>query len=951
MANTNEARGGSQGQTPAPRRRKRRKKGSTVGHVFATIGKVVGMLLLVGITTCAFLACFAAVYIQQVIMPQTDLNLGDFIVDMSLSSTMYYTDSSGTLQELRTIYGSDGNRVWVEYEDIPENLINATIAIEDHRFRQHHGVDWIRTAKGVLLMFTGGDIQGGSTITQQLIKNLTTDKEVTVQRKILEIFRALEFEKKYSKDQILEAYLNYIYLGERCNGVYTAAYTYFGKDVSQLSLAECASLISITNNPSLYNPYVNRENNTKRANLVISRMLELEMISQAEYDQAKAELDADLNFVRGEDEERDETAYTWYEDQVIDDVVADLMEKYDYSETTALNMIYYGGLTIETCLDMDIQNIVDSVYENMDNLPYISSSGQQLQSAIVIVDPDGNIVALSGGMGEKEGSRIWSRATDSKRAPGSAFKPLSVYAPAIDMGLITPGTVFDDSPYQLEGGSPYPSNSYGSYLGRMTVRDAVKISSNTVAIKTLAMLTPQASFDFLTTKLGFTNSDDGLVYQKQVGDRTLTDVALAPLSMGGLTNGVSVREMATAYSVFPRGGTYLESRTYYRVLDSKGNVLLDTNEDRVPVTAVKDTTAWYINSMLEDVVSTQRVSGNIATGYEAVLDNMTVAGKTGSTNSNRDRWFVGYTPYYTAAVWCGYDQQERITSKGNPAAQMWTKVMSQVHAGLENKDFPQPDGLTEVTICAESGMIATDACAMDPRGLQTVKEYYFAGDAPTEYCTVHNTTPFPEGGLVTVCLDDPFLNSSGNPTGMYHIAGENCPESSKATVSVLDFVRERVGSNYSIADDIFTKDYLLQAGSAAYCTVHNEVMPYDPATFNIDDKTTWPTQAQWPGFDPEDESTWPVAETTEPEPYDPETFDFLNPDTWPTQEQWPGFDIEDSSTWPTPGGTPPGTDPWEPTDPGETTPPDGGEVTPEPTPSPSQGGTETPPDESYIPAA
>ena len=205
--------------------------------------------------------------------------------------------------------------------------------------------------------------------------------------------------------------------------------------------------------------------------------------------------------------------------------------------------------------------------------------------------------------------------------------------------------------------------------------------------------------------------------------------------------------------------------------------------------------------------------------------------------------------------------------------------------------------------------------------------------------------------MVTVCLDDPFLNSSGNPTGMYHIAGDNCPESSKSTVSVLDFVRERVGSNYSIADDIFTKDYLLQAGTAAYCTVHNEVLPYDPATFNIDDKTTWPTQAQWPGFDPEDESTWPVVETTEPEPYDPETFDFLNPDTWPTQEQWPGFDIEDSSTWPTPGGTPPGNDPWEPTTPGETTPPEegeGGETTP--TPSPTPGGTQ-PPEESYIPAA
>ncbi len=944
LANTNQTHTGA--QQPAPRRKKRKKR-NPVLHVLAVIGKVLGTLLLIGVTTGAIMACFAVTYINQVIVPKADLNLYDFSVDMSLSSTMYYTDkSTGSPVELRSIYGTE-NRVWVKYEDLPQNLVNATIAIEDHRFRSHHGVDWIRTAKGILSMFTGGDIQGGSTITQQLIKNLTDDDEVTVQRKILEIFRALEFEKKYDKNTILEWYLNYIYLGEHCNGVYTASYAYFGKDVSQLSLAECASLISITNNPSVYNPYATRpdkptwgrDNNTFRAKLTIGRMLEEEMISQEEYDQAKAELDAGLNYVRGQDEEREETVYTWYEDQVISDVIRDLMEQKDYSEKMATDLIYYGGLKIETCIDPEIQAIVDEVYQNFDNLPYISGSGQQLQSAIVIVDPSGNIVALSGGMGEKESSRVWSRATDTKRAPGSSFKPLSVYARAIDIGLISPGSVYDDSPYQAPS---YPSNSYLRYYGRMTVRDALTISSNTVAIKVLAELTPDESFNYLTTQLGFTEGESLIREQVHSNGKISTDIALAPLSMGGLTKGVSVREMATAYSTFPRGGTYLDSRTYTRVLDNKGNVILD-NTDRMPTTAMKDTTAWYMNSMLKDVVSTKRVNGSIATGYQAVLDNMTVAGKTGSTDQNKDRWFVGYTPYYTAAVWTGYDQQERVKTESgsNPAAVMWKKVMSQVHEGLENKDFPKPDGLVAVKTCAESGMLLSDACYMDPRGVQVDTEYYFPGDAPTQYCTMHNQTPFPEGGLVKVCLDDPFLDAKGNPTGMYHLAGEFCPEDRCSTVSVLDFERQRVSDSYSIGDDIFTKEYLVNAGEGAYCTVHTEPIPYDPGIFNPDDTSTWPTEQQWPGFDPEDMVTWPNF--VPPMAYDPNTFDQFEPSTWPTQEQWPGFDISNPLTWPSTTQTPPTDTPApEPSEPG------GVEPTPPAVPTDEP---DTPPDEPFVPAA
>lgn len=862
MANTNEVRG----ENPRPKKRKKRR--SRAGDIALTVGKVLGTILLVGAVTGAILACFAAAYITSYIIPKADLDIGDFSTD--LSTTMYYTDETGTQQELRTIYGG-ANRVWVKYGDLPENLINATICTEDKRFWDHKGVDWIRTASSVLAMFTGGDIQGGSTITQQFIKNFTFENEVTVQRKILEIFRALEFEKNYKKENILEMYLNYIYLGARSDGVYTASYTYFGKHVSELSLAECATLIGITNNPSIYGPYVThrnadgttdlswgRKNNAKRAKTTILwNMLLQEKISQEEYDQACAEIDAGLNFVRVVGEQHEESVYTWYEDQVINDVLRDLQEKLGYSEKIAVDRVYYGGLKIETCLDMNIQNTVDSVYENMENLPYTSGSGQQLQSGIVIVDPEGNVVALSGGMGEKELSRAFSRAT-TYRSPGSSFKPLSVYAPAIDLGLITPASVLDDIPYRLnDDGSGWPKNSYGNYKGRMSVRDGVTISSNPLALSGLTQLTPQASFDFLNGKLGFK-----LVESKLVNDKVMSDIDLSPLAMGGLTDGVSAMEMAGAYATFPRGGNYLSPRTYTRVYDSNGKILLDNTADRIPTQVIKPTTAWYINSMLRDVVSNKKVGGSSATGYNAIFDGMTIAGKTGSTDSNKDRWFVGYTPYYTAAVWCGYDQPERIKVNNyeNPAAVLWNKVMSQIHTGLENKDFPVPAGAgdpVQVAVCADSGMRASDGCAIDPRGSRVRYEYFFSDDAPSPYCTVHSEP-------VEVCKDSPILGADGVATAGYHLAGEFCPVESRVSVAYMTLDRDpSLGA--SAQDNAYTKTYLESQGP---CTVHTaapEPVPYDPATFDITNEATWPTQEQWPGFDPTKPETWPII-SVEPPP-------------------------------------------------------------------------------------
>ena len=875
---------GSAEPTRPVRRRKRRRRGGVV----RTILKVLGTLFLVGVTTGVLLVCFAALYIRTVIIPEAAKQdyLGE--IDMSLTSTMYYTDENGVEQPYLTL-DSDENRVWVSYNELPEDLVNALIAIEDKRFLQHNGVDWIRTGKGVLNMFTGASIQGGSTITQQFIKNYTGNNQVTVKRKITEIFQALELEKNHSKEWILEWYMNLIYLGERSYGVGAASYAYFGKDVRELTLAQCASLVGITNNPSRYDPYLNKDAevtndaaNRKRAKLVLWNMFDQGMIDEKTYDKACQDVD-DLVFVMGSPEGGSvKTVYNWYQDQVISDVINDLMKEYKWSSEVASSKVYYGGLSIYTNVDTRVQDIVDEVFADPENLPYVSNSGQPMQAGMVIIDDQGRVVAVGGGIGEKTKNRVWSRASDSRRPSGSSIKPLSVYAPAIEMGLITPNTIVDDAPYQEMGGSPWPVNQWRSYKGLDTVRHAVERSTNTVAVRVLGdMVTPQVSYEFLENRFHITS----LVREKWINSKKFSDMDLAPLALGGLTNGMSVYEMAAAYATFPGMGRYVPPKTYSRVVDADGKVLLDTTGAGEYV--LKESTAYYINSMLRSVVTS-------GTGTTAAFPGMTIAGKTGTTTSQKDLWFVGYTPYYTCALWVGYDRQEKLPD-GNFRNNLWKQVMERAHEGLENKEFPQPSDaqVISASYCLDSGMMPGPLCSQDARGSRVASGVFIQGDQPTQTCTMHVE--------VRVCTEDPILNEETGEVLGYHVAGEFCPEETVEVRSVLDYVREGAAAKAVTQDaDALLSNYDLEN----VCAVHFE---------------GWESGAG-SGLDVD--------------------FDPLNPDTWPVGD--PDFNINDPTTWPHIPGTGEGsTGPEHPPvveEPPVIDPPVVTAPEPEPNPDPGPGG-------------
>ena len=713
---------------------------------FKRLGVILGSLLLVFVTTCAIVACYAAVYVHNVIMPEVEQSSATLLTsNTDLTSNLYYYDSEkDEYVAYQPLYASE-NRVWADLKDMPDDLIHATIAIEDKRFREHHGVDWVRTAAAVTYMFTGQQIQGGSTITQQLIKNLTGNDETTVRRKVLEIFEALEFDKTHTKDETIEWYLNVIYLGHGCYGVSTAAQKYFGKTVSQLSLAECASLIAITNNPSQYDPYTQPENNKERRDLALDLMCEQGYISESERDEAKAE---EVKCVFGSKDSETKTGgsdngyYSWYTDAVIESVISDLGKQYGYDETTATNLIYSGGLQIYSCLDPKVQAKVDAVYSNADNTAqYKSLGGQALRSGITVVDNrTGAVVALAGGIGEKTGNRIWNCATDSLRPPGSSIKPLGVYAPAMEAGLILPSSAEDDTPFQQNSdGTLWPVNDEGYYSGLTDVDTAMTHSLNTVAVKVLAQLGLENSYDFLTEKFGITT----LVKDYETSTGVIrSDLNYAPLALGGLTKGVTTLEMAAAYATFPRDGQYSSPYLYTVVTDSNGKILLSNGDYSVKVdengsavvtgqakseAILSQATTFYMNLMLQHVVTN-------GTGKLAKLSNMTAAGKTGTTTNDYDRWFVGYTPYYTAAVWSGYDRQERINSVGNPSCILWQKVMSAVSEGDADIGFNGDLETTTAYCCTASGLLATKACTAAGCGK---KQTFLPGDAPTDYCDRH----------------------------------------------------------------------------------------------------------------------------------------------------------------------------------------------------------------------
>lgn len=626
--------------------------------------RILGTILLIGVVTGLIFVCIFAFYVKTCITPSLDLDLNDFTLKQS--SIIYYKDSNGDYQKLTTVQSSE-NRIWVDGDQIPQYMKDALVAIEDKRFYTHKGVDWFRTAHAALNMFTGGSTFGGSTITQQLIKNLTQQDDITVQRKLLEIFQALDLEKNYDKDKILEYYLNTVYFGEGCYGVQTAAQTYFGKDAKDLSIAEAASIVGITNLPTYYDPFYSVENNKERQENVLREMYKQGYINKDEYEQAKSE---ELDFVRGENEPSGSSPYTYYEEVVLSDVISDLAEAKGISRKAASQLVHNAGYEIYACIDPDIQAKVDAVYTNLDELPQSRNGTKtQLQSGIVIIDQyTGEIKALSGGTGKKTISYGLNRATDTTRPPGSSIKPISVYGPAVEYGLISPSTLVldaDETHVQLAHTTWYPKNSPNTYDGVISILTALQKSKNTVAAQIMDKLTPTASLEFLRSRLGVTSLIDA-------------DADYAAMSLGEPHYGITVREMAQAYTALANDGTFTYARSYSMVKDRTGKIILDNQPKTIQ--AFSQETARTMTYMLNNAAT-------YGTGSESRLSNMPVAGKTGTTTANRDRWFCGYTPYYTCAVWTGYDTPEYMSFSGNPATQIWQKVMSAVHEGLEYKDF------------------------------------------------------------------------------------------------------------------------------------------------------------------------------------------------------------------------------------------------------------------------
>lgn len=644
---------------------------STAGSMVRFLVRLVLSVLLVLLLGGLLFACIFAYYVKNSLATDLNITLEDYTI--SLSSTIWAYDNDGNTVELAVLQTNE-NRIWVDYEDLPPYLEQAAVAIEDKRFYDHKGVDWYRTAGAFVNMFLGmkNDF-GGSTITQQLIKNVTTEDDVTVQRKLVEIFRALDLEKEYTKEEIMTWYLNVVYFGEGASGVQTAAQTYFGKDVQDLTLAQCASIIGITNNPSRYSPFASVENNKTRTRTILYEMYDQDYISYEEYTAAIAEVDNDeLHFIRGENEVYQQEIYSYYVEMVISDVLSDLQTRLGLSETAAHQLLYHGGYQIYACVDPFVQQVVDDIYTDADSMPqpYYYSS-QPLQSACMVIDPfTGEIKAIGGAIGEKDRNFGWNYATDAHRPAGSSAKPLAVYGPAMDLGLITESTLVDDSPdIQLRGTYWYPRNSGGSYDGIITIWDALVRSKNTVAAQIIDKLTPSVSFEYLTERMGF--------------ELVEADRDYAPLALGQFTNGVTVREMAQAFTTFPNDGEMTYARSYSLITDSNGNTVLENGMRTSHVFSVD--TARCMTEMLE-------AAAWYGTGYEVYLGygKMPVAGKTGTTSDDYDRWFCGFSPYYVTAVWTGYETPAPMYFSGNPAAQIWKRIMATINDPLPVIQFSDP---------------------------------------------------------------------------------------------------------------------------------------------------------------------------------------------------------------------------------------------------------------------
>ena len=682
---------------------------------------LVGMGLLVG--------AIVAILNGAGALSRADFEISDF-------TTVIY-DKNG--KEYATLYNEE-NRYYSSLDEMSPYLPKAFIAIEDERFEKHFGIDIKRTGAAIVKFVTTGNSDfGGSTITQQLVKKVTKDDDRSWQRKAREIVRAVQVEQWLTKDQIIELYMNIIYLGSGAYGVETAASTYFDKTAEELTIAEAALIAGLAQAPEGYNPYNHPEKAKNRQKLVLGKMLECGYIDQSQYDEA---INQELVYIRGTLESSSSNDY--FVDALVDQLAEDLQEEKGVTKIMAQKMIYSNGLKIYSTIDPEIQSTMETVYQ--DESYFKLRNGEydpELQSAMVVIDySKGNVVGLVGGAGEKTVLRGLNRATQTYRAPGSTIKPLAVYAPGIDSKAFTAATTFDDVPTTFKVGvhTWAPNNSYKTHRGLTTVRKAIEVSSNIIAAKAYETVGANTSIAYLK-KFGITSIDDS------------RDVYPGALALGGLTKGMSTYEHAAAYSAIANCGIYLEPKLYTKVVDREQQILIEKTSTLREV--ISQDSAYLMTSMLRNVVN-----GSEGTGGSAALPNgMLVAGKTGTTNDSMDRWFAGYTPYYAASVWVGYDQQKTVNASGNPAAKIWKAVMKEVHADLSASNYPKttsftkPKTVVSMEVCADSGLLATELCKNDPRGDRTVTEYFSKSNLPKEECTTHVK--------IQVCADTLLLP---NPT-------------------------------------------------------------------------------------------------------------------------------------------------------------------------------------------
>ena len=745
------------------------------------------------IALCIAVTCLGVGSFRGVIDTAPDV---DDIDIMPLGYATFLYDDAGN--QIRKLAAPDSNRLPVTLDQIPVDLQHAVVAIEDERFYGHNGIDVKGILRAGMKALTTGDFsEGASTITQQLLKNNVftnwTSESTQLERftrKIQEQYLAVQVEKKTDKDTILENYLNTINLGAGSYGVQAAARQYFDKDVWDLNLSECVTLAGITQNPTKFNPIINPDSNRKRRKEVLQHMLDQNYITQDQYDEALADdVYSRIQAAQEKNSSTENTVYTYFEDELTDQIINDLMNIKGYTKKQATNLLYSGGLKVYTTQDSKIQNILDEEYADPSNYP--DTVQYELDYALTVTDPDGNQVnyskemlqlyfqnedpdfdllfdspedgqtyvdkykasilangskvlaervnfapqpqssmsvidqhtgyvkALIGGRGEKTASLTLNRATDTTRQPGSTFKIVSTYAPALNEKGMTLATTFEDEPYEYPDGSPV-NNATRSYNGTTTIRTAIQNSINVVAVKCLEKVTPDLGLKYLDN-FGFTTLAHGTEADKDANGNVWSDANLAT-ALGGITRGVTNVELCASYAAIANGGNYIKPIYYTKILDHNGNVLIENTAAERSV--IKESTAFLLTSAMEDVVKQ-------GTGTACQLDNMPVAGKTGTTEAYNDLWFVGYTPYYTCAVWSGYDNNEKLPDYArNFHKALWKKVMTRIHEGLPSKEFEKPASVEKLSVCEETGLLPRAGCPV-------ITEYFDVGTMPTEYCDQH----------------------------------------------------------------------------------------------------------------------------------------------------------------------------------------------------------------------